>query len=93
MKKLRFLKNDVIIINYRTSEADKYGNRYQTFGECFIIRNNQRIYFYPKCSGIATTKEQESKQALKNTFGIDVRYFSDHANIVLIETVVKYKYL
>lgn len=89
----KLLKNDVVFISYRTSKADTYGNRYQDFGKCFIVRKGQRIHFEPVCSGLATSHEQETKKVMKDWFNIDIRYLSDYPNIIVKTWEIGYRRL
>ena len=100
--KLRMLKNDVIVFNYRYSNADRNGNSYQNFGECYIIRNSKRIYFTPLSKytplsiygrNLKTDSTQEVKEQMLLLFNISIRWISDFPNIVVAQSNVKYSQL
>ncbi len=93
MKKLRILKNDTIyfhIIKY----LDKVnGNTYSCFNQGYIIRKGQRIYLSDQdlqnweankstyCGG--EDAYNLVKQWLNNNSNLDVRYMSDHHNVIV----------
>ena len=93
MKKLRINKYDVIYFHIFRYFDKVYGNTYNMFGECYLIRKGERKYFsdmlsdqvwkpYNSFYGYGDAY-QYAKEWLNKNSNLNVVYVSDHKNIIV----------